>query len=122
SGLFLSRVIARDWRRYADRRIVHYLYFYALWAVIQIVFKVGVGTGDPLGALGQIALAVIEPYGVLWFIYMLAAFSLATKLLFELRAPHWGVLALGALMQMSPVATGSTLVDYFCEYFVYFYG
>jgi uncharacterized membrane protein YcfT len=52
---------------------------------------------------------------------MLAAFSLATKLLFELRAPHWGVLAVGALMQMSPVATGATLVDYFAEYFVYFY-
>jgi uncharacterized membrane protein YcfT len=121
SGLFLSQVISRDWRRYADRRAVHYLYFYALWAVLQIGFKVGLGTGDPVSALGQIALAVVEPYGVLWFIYMLAAFSLATKLLWELRAPRWGVLAIGALMQMSPVHTGSTLIDYFAEYFVYFY-
>jgi uncharacterized membrane protein YcfT len=122
SGLFLSMVIARDWLRYADRRVVHYIYFYALWAVLQIVFKVGLGSGDPASAFGQIALAVIEPYGVLWFIYMLAAFSLATKLLFELRAPHWGVLAIGALMQIVPVHTGSTLIDYFCAYFVYFYG
>lgn len=122
SGLFLSQVIARPWSRYADRRVAHYLYFYALWAVLQIAFKVGLGSGDPLGALGAMALATIEPYGVLWFIYMLAVFSLATKVLFELKAPHWGVLAIGALMQMSPVHTGSTIVDYFAEYFVYFYG
>ena len=121
SGLFLSQVISRDWLRFSDRRAVHYLYFYALWAVLQIAFKVGLGTGDPLSALGQIALAVVEPYGVLWFIYMLAVFSLVAKLLWELRAPHWGVLLIGALMQMSPVQTGSTVIDYFAEYFVYFY-
>ncbi len=122
SGLFLSQVIGRDWLRFTDRRAVHYLYFYALWAVLQIAFKVGLGTGDPASALTQIALAVIEPYGVLWFIYMLAVFSLLTKLLYELRAPHWGVLAIGALLQMSPVHTGSGILDQFAEYFVYFYG
>ena len=122
SGLFLSQVIGRDWTRFADRRVVHYLYFYALWAVLQIAFKVGLGTGDPLAAAGQIALAVVEPYGVLWFVYLLAVFSLVTKLLHELRAPHWGVLAIGALMQMSPVETGFGLLDYSAEYFVYFYG
>lgn len=122
SGLFLSHVIGRDWLRFSDRRVVHYLYFYALWAVLQIAFKVGLGTGDPASALGQIGLAVIEPYGVLWFIYMLAVFSLATKLLHELRAPHWGVLGIAALMQMSPIHTGSGIVDQFAEYFVYFYG
>ena len=122
SGLFLSLVIGRDWLRFTDRRAVHYLYFYALWAVLQIAFKVGLGGGDPMGALGLLALSAIEPYGVLWFIYMLAVFSLATKLCHELRAPHWGVVAMAALMQMSPVHTGSTVVDMFAEYFVYFYG
>jgi uncharacterized membrane protein YcfT len=121
SGLFLSQVIGRDWQRFSDRRAVHYFYFYALWAVLQIAFKVGLGTGDPVSALAQIGLAIVEPYGVLWFIYMLAVFSLVTKLLHELRAPHWGVLLIGALLQMSPVHTGSTIVDYFAEYFVYFY-
>jgi uncharacterized membrane protein YcfT len=121
SGLFLSQVIGRDWLRFSDRRAVHYLYFYALWAVLQIAFKVGLGAGDPVSALGQIALAIVEPYGVLWLIYMLAVLSLATKLLFELRAPHWAVLVIGALMQMSPVHTGAAIVDFFAEYFVYFY-
>jgi uncharacterized membrane protein YcfT len=44
-----------------------------------------------------------------------------TKVLYEARAPHWAVLATGALLQMLPVHTGSGIVDQFAEYFVYFY-
>lgn len=121
SGLFLSQVIDRPWRAFADRRVVHYLYFYALWAVIHIVFKTGLLAGNPLGAAEQLAWAVIQPYGVLWFIYMLAVVSAATKLLHMLRAPVWGVFALGALLQMAPVATGSYAIDQFAAYFVFFY-
>src|SRR5687768_13637587 len=39
SGLFLGRVIDRDWRLFADRRVVHFAYFYLLWVVIQSAFK-----------------------------------------------------------------------------------
>lgn len=122
SGLFLSQVIGRDWLKFSDRRIVHYLYFYALWAVIQIVFKVGLGTGDPLSMLQQIALAVVDPYGVLWFIYMLAVFSLMTKVLWDLRVNSWVALGIAAVLQILPIGnTGSYIVDQFAEYFVYFF-
>lgn len=121
SGLFLSRVIDRSWRNYADRRVVHYLYFYALWAVIHIVFKVGLLSMNPLGAAEQLAWAVVQPYGVLWFIYMLAVVSAAAKLLHSLRVPLWLGFALGAVLQMAPIHTGSYLVDQFAEYFVFFY-
>ncbi len=121
SGLFLSQVIARDWRRYADRRVVHYLYFYAIWAIIQIVFKVALVAGDPATAVSYLAWAIVEPYGVLWFIYMLAVFSAATKLLHDMRVPHWAVLAIAAVLQMSALHTGSYIVDQFADYFVYFY-
>ena len=121
SGLFLSQVIDRPWRTYADRRVVHYLYFYVLWAVIHIIFKVGLLSANPVGAVEQLAWAVIEPYGVLWFIYMLAVVSAATKLLHSLRAPVWAVFGVAAILQMSSVHTGSYLVDQFCAYFVYFY-
>jgi uncharacterized membrane protein YcfT len=121
SGLFLSMVIARDWRNYADRRVVHYLYFYALWAVLQIAFKVGLGTGDPVAVATQIALAVIEPYSVLWFIYMLALVSAAAKFLFDAKVPHWVTLAAAAALQIAPVTSGVYVVDMFAEYFVYFY-
>jgi uncharacterized membrane protein YcfT len=121
SGLFLSQVIDRPWRAYADRRVVHYLYFYALWAAIHIVFKIGLLGMNPVGALEYLAWAVIQPYGVLWFIYMLAAVSAATKLLHDLRAPVWGVFGIAAVLQMADIHTGSYLVDQFAEYFVFFY-
>src|SRR5690606_40310303 len=54
SGLFLSQVIDRPWRSFADRRAVHYIYFYALWALIHIVFKVALVGRDPVGAAGYI--------------------------------------------------------------------
>jgi uncharacterized membrane protein YcfT len=121
SGLFLSQVIARPWPRYADRRVVHYFYFYALWAFIHILFKVALGSQDPVLALQYMAWAVVEPYGVLWFIYMLAVTAAVAKLLFELRAQHWLVLAVGAVLQMAPIHTGMSIIDQFAEYFVFFY-
>jgi len=121
SGLFLSQVIDRPWRAYTDRRVVHYLYFYALWAVIHIVFKVGLVSMNPAGAAEYLAWAVIQPYGVLWFIYLLAAVSAAAKLLHGLRVPIWAGLAAGAALQIAPLHTGSYLFDQFAEYFVYFY-
>jgi len=121
SGLFLSQVIDRPWRAYADRRVVHYLYFYALWALIHIIFKVGLLGANPAGAVEQIAWAVIQPYGVLWFIYMLAVVSAVTKLLHDIRAPRLAVFAVAAILQMATIQTGSYLVDQFAEYFVFFY-
>jgi uncharacterized membrane protein YcfT len=121
SGLFLSQVIDRPWRAFADRRIVHYLYFYVLWALIHIIFKVGLLTADPVGAVEQIAWAVVQPYGVLWFIYMLAVVGAVTKLLADRHVPKWAVFGVAAVLQMLPVHTGSYLVDQFAEYFVFFY-
>jgi uncharacterized membrane protein YcfT len=121
SGLFLSQVIDRPWRAYADRRVVHYFYFYALWALIHITFKVGLLATDPIGAAQQLAWAVVQPYGVLWFIYMLAVVSAAAKLLHDLRVPVWAVFGGAAILQMAPIHTGSYLVDQFAEYFVFFY-
>ncbi|MDB5563135.1 MAG: acyltransferase [Hyphomicrobiales bacterium] len=121
SGLFLNQVIGRTWRAFADRRVVHYFYFYALWAVIHLVLKIALGSGQPIEALREIAWATIEPYGVLWFIYLLAVFSATTKLLYELKAPHWAVLAVGAALQIGNVTAGGYLVEQFCHYFVFFY-
>ena len=39
SGLFLARVIERDWRTYLDRKVVHFVYFYVLWVTIQFAVK-----------------------------------------------------------------------------------
>jgi uncharacterized membrane protein YcfT len=121
SGLFLMAVIDRPWRHYADRRVLHYFYFYALWAVIHLVVKVGLAGGDPLLAAQHALWAIVEPYGVLWFIYLLAVFSAATKLFHDLKVPHWTAFVFGAFLQIANVTTGSYLVDQFCHYFVFFY-
>lgn len=121
SGLFLSRVIDRKWLHYADRRVVHYLYFYAVWAAIHILFKTALGAGDPVAAMNLAILSLVEPYGVLWFIYVLAMVSAASKLLHTLKVPHWAGFALGAALQMAPIHTGAYAIDQFAAYFVYFY-
>ncbi len=119
SGLFLFRVIDRDWRSYADKRVVHFLYFYVLWLVIQSGFKVAqVSGGSPSGFVHHLAVSLVEPYSTLWFIYILAVFSVVTKLL--RRVPPVVLFAAGAALQIMPVQTGSFLVDEFCERWVYF--
>lgn len=121
SGLFLSQVIDRPWRRYVDRRVVHYLYFYVLWAIISIGLKIGIFSRDPAGMMHDLAMAIIQPYGVLWFIYMLAVFGIAARLLRELRVPHLAVIAVAAALQMWAPQSESYALTQFAAYFVFFY-
>ncbi|TGT71200.1 acyltransferase [bacterium M00.F.Ca.ET.159.01.1.1] len=121
SGLFLSQVIDRPWRRYIDRRVVHYLYFYVLWALISIGLKIGIFSGDPAGMLHDLAVATVEPYGVLWFIYMLAVFGIVIRVLREFRVPHWVVIPLAAALQMWAPKPDSYALEQFAAYFVFFY-
>src|ERR1700680_2812409 len=53
SGLFLARVIDRDWRTYLDRKVVHFVYFYLLWTAIQFAVKAPLFAHEygPLGAI-----------------------------------------------------------------------
>ena len=120
SGLFLGRVIDRPWRRFADRRVVHFAYFYGLWVVIQSLAKYPAIVGDagPGAFVAHLLYALVEPYSTLWFIYLLAVFSVATKLL--RRAPPAVLLAGAALLQIVPVATHSYLLEEFCGRYVYF--
>src|SRR5271169_6477974 len=82
SGLFLARVIDRDWRDYLDRKVFHFVYFYALWVTIQFVFRApGIAAEAGLaGVVKEFLLAFIEPFGTLWFIYLLPIFFVVTKL------------------------------------------
>lgn len=122
SGLFLARVVDRDWRSYLDSKVVHFAYFYVLWVTIQFGFKAP-GLAAEHGGWAEVArlylLSYIEPFGTLWFIYMLPVFFVLTKAL--RRAPPWLVWGVAALLEMAHVSTGWTLPDEFCARFVYFY-
>ncbi len=138
SGLFLAATINRPWRLYLDRKVVHFFYFYVLWVLIQFAFKAPFMLKDGATVLEvarALAFTAIQPFGTLWFIYMLPVFFVVTKLLKD--RPYW-LLGAAAILEIMPVNTGETLnllagtlgvtpvehgwvlVDEFCARFIYF--
>ena len=121
SGLFLARVIDRDWRTYLDRKVIHFAYFYALWVTIQFAVKAP-GFAAEHGwswVAGQYLEAFIEPFGTLWFIYLLPIFFVCTRL--ARNIPPLAVFLLLAALEMTHLETGWTAPDEFAARFVYFF-
>jgi uncharacterized membrane protein YcfT len=123
SGLFLSNVITRDWKLYLDRKVVHFAYFYVLWMTIQFAVKAPVFAGEmgTAGALEFYVRSFVQPFGTLWFIYMLPVFFLVCKLAHDKGVPWQAMLVIAAVLQIAPIHTGWLLVDEFASRFVYFY-
>ena len=123
SGLFLANVIDRDWRTYLDRKVVHFAYFYVLWVTIQFAFKAPSFAAEhgwnhvPLLYLE----AFVEPFGTLWFIYLLPIFFVVVKAAHSLRVPPLAVWLIGAALEIARIHTGWTVIDEFASRFVYFY-
>jgi uncharacterized membrane protein YcfT len=123
SGLFLAQVIDRDWRTFLDRKVVHFVYFYVLWMTIQFIVKAPMLVHEH-GGLGLAWLYVEsfwEPFGTLWFIYLLPIFFVVTKHAHCMRVPPWAVWLVAAALEIAPIATGWTVIDEFASRFVYFY-
>jgi uncharacterized membrane protein YcfT len=121
SGLFLAVVIDRPWRVYLDRKVVHFAYFYLLWVTIQFGFKAPSFAAETNWAhVGLMYLeSFIEPFGTLWFIYLLPVFFVVTKAM--RRMPPLLIWGAAAGLEMMHIATGWTVIDEFCARFVYFY-
>jgi uncharacterized membrane protein YcfT len=121
SGLFLPLVIDRDWRTYLDRKVVHFAYFYVLWVTIQFGFKAPAFAAETSWShAGYLYLeAFIEPFGTLWFIYLLPILFVVIKLTRRIAPPVIWIAA--ALLESAHVATGWTVIDEFCARFVYIY-
>ena len=122
AGLFLARVIDRDWRTYLDKKVVHFGYFYVLWLTIQFGFKmpdIANGAGAP-EVVRAYLIAFLDPFGTIWFIYLLPIFFIVVKATKD-TVPWWLIWLIGAGLQMSNVNTGWTIPDEFALRFVYFY-
>jgi uncharacterized membrane protein YcfT len=121
AGLFLARRIDAPWRLYLDRKVVHFAYFYVLWLTIQFGLKAPSLAADVgwQGVLGEYLYAFIDPWGTLWFIYLLAVFMVVTRLVKNVPWPIVWLIA--AALEMAPIHTGSALIDEFASRFVYFY-
>jgi uncharacterized membrane protein YcfT len=120
AGLFAAQSFARDWRTFLDRKLVHFGYFYLLWAFIQCAIK---SVGAPEGALdhfrNEFLFSLIEPFGTLWFIYLLPIFFITTRLLRN-ESPFL-VLLFAATLETLRIDTGWTVIDEFARRYVYFY-
>jgi uncharacterized membrane protein YcfT len=121
SGLFLARVIDRDWRTYLDRKVVHFAYFYVLWVTIQFAVKAP-GLATEHGSVGVALLyleSFVQPFGTLWFIYLLPIFFVVAKLTRGVSPALVWLIA--AALEIAPIETGAVIIDEFAARFVYFY-
>ncbi|MBI4275098.1 MAG: acyltransferase family protein [Rhizobiales bacterium] len=121
SGLFLARVIDRNWRDYLDRKVVYFAYFYVIWLTIQFAFKApGLAAEGGLAHVAALYLeAFVEPFGTLWFIYLLPVFFVVTKLVRDV--PLLPVWLAAAALEIVHIETSSLLINEFASRFVYFY-
>lgn len=120
SGLFLSLAIGRGWMHYLDKKLVHFAYFYLLWMAIQMPLRLAAEGGLTAGNFAVHYLdALVNPYGPLWFIYVLPLMFIATKLL--VGVPALVLLGGAALLNVLPVHTGWSAIDhYMAHYYVFF--
>ena len=121
SGLFLPLVIDRGWRTYLDRKVVHFAYFYLLWTAIQFGFKAphfAAEVGWP-GVVHLYLMSFIDPFGTLWFIYLLPVFFVVIKA--TRRISPWAIWGAAAALEMAHISTGWTAIDEFAARFVYIY-
>ena len=125
SGLFLASRIDRPWRNYLDSKVIHFAYFYVLWMSIQFLLKghdIYIQDGTS-GLFAAYLNGFVEPFGTLWFIYMLAVFFFVTKAM-RMVPPlliFAGAAVLEACTKTGTIATGHTLIDEFAARYVYFF-
>lgn len=133
AGLMAGGVISMPLRRFVDRKILHFAYFYALWLAIVLVAKSGaLGITAPSRFFGEYMWSLVEPFSTLWFIHLLPLLYLALRLadgfdrlsilataivLHVLAANH----PAGGVYAMASVWVGWTTIDSFALFFIYFY-
>lgn len=118
SGLFMSRVIDRPWAEFIARRVASFAWLYVIWLAINCLLKFPTwGDGGPAALLGPFLLGLVQPFGILWFIYLLPLFFVVTKLC---RGQPALLFLAAALLSLVPVQTGWVLVDQFAGRYVFF--
>ena len=133
AGLFVARAIDLPWRAYLDRKLVHFLYFYALWlAIVLTVKSVELGIAAPGPFIRTYLWSFIEPFSTMWFIHLLPILFVVVRLLRHVPVPlviaaaialHLAAAAYpgGDLYTMSSALTGWNAPDNFALFFIYFY-
>ena len=122
SGLFLGRVIDRDWRTYLDRKVVHFAYFYVLWVTIQFVIKApAFAAAARLGRRRHRLSRSLHRAVRHAVVHLPAADLLRRHQALARRAADRGLAGRSPALEMTHLNTGWTVPDEFCARFVYFF-
>ncbi|EWY35747.1 hypothetical protein N825_35845 [Skermanella stibiiresistens SB22] len=119
SGIFAFRSIARPLDQFVNRTVLHFVYIYIVWCFIQYAFRMMTGGVanheiDPYAIL----LIAYQPINVLWFVYVLLAFFVVTRVLRPV--PSFVVLAFAGGLAVAQVNSGNYSLDRFCSNYVFF--
>ena len=100
SGVLATRAISRDWGTFVRSKILFFAYVYGLWSLIRLAYFGFVQTNINQPDEGSDALQLLAmwyyPNSGLWFIWALAIYFLAAKLLD--RFNHVAVMAMVMLL------------------------
>lgn len=120
SGLFVARVLNVPLIEFLDRRVLHYAYFYILWLNVQFLFKSHSFSAhlSPEEVFQAYLAAYIQPFGTLWFIYVLPIFFVLARICRSL--PPWFVISIAVCASLNTPETGVVVIDASFQYFVYF--
>lgn len=122
AGLFLNRTIDVPWRRYLDKKVIHFFYFLVVWSTIYFILseaRFNHFMGEPHSRWQEYFWLYVDPFHMLWFIQMLPVCFVVTRLV--KRIPWFVVLPAAALLQVFDIDTAYDQLDRFCERYVYFY-
>lgn len=119
AGLFAYKALFGDLRKFVDGKVVHFAYFYVLWSVIQIGIKILIPhEGGWQVTYVDLLMIPIQPFAVLWFIYSLAMFFVALRLLRDARPAF--VFFFAIALYFMRLDTGWMLIDEFAWRFIWF--
>lgn len=120
AGLFAAKAISKHWRPFLDGKFAHFFYFYFLWMTIQFVFKAPffISEFGKEGTLLYYLSSFVQPFGMLWFIYLLPIYFLVLRL--SAGVPMLAQFAFAVACKYILSATGIEVVDFFSKYYVFF--
>lgn len=121
SGLLLASALRKSLGEFLDKRVVTLLYLYVVWLTIQFGFKAP-GLISEMGATATLLAylkAFVQPFGTLWFIYVLPIFFAISRATMHL--PKMAVLGAGLIATLAPIHTGWMVIDQSAAFFFYFY-
>lgn len=123
AGLFVASVVNRPWRTYLDKKVVHFYYFYAIWASIQFftytIWRDLDDGADAARLMRHYIGLYFDPEDALWFIFILPIFFVVTRLAKSL--PVWLVWGAAVVLHSLPIETDWVILSEFPARYVYFF-